>query len=39
MIRGYRENRPVEFVVSALIDGCTHRQALLRVVVPGARNG
>ena len=39
MIRGCRDNLPVEFEDSTLIDGCTRRQAMLRVVLPVARNG
>jgi multiple sugar transport system permease protein len=39
MMRGYFEDVPVELEESALIDGCTRWQALLRVVLPVARNG
>jgi multiple sugar transport system permease protein len=39
MIRGYRENLPVELEEGALIDGCTRGQALLRVALPVARSG
>jgi multiple sugar transport system permease protein len=39
MMRGYFEDVPIELEESALIDGCTRWQALLRVVLPVARNG
>jgi ABC-type glycerol-3-phosphate transport system permease component len=39
MMRGDRENLPVEFKESAPIDRRTRRQALLRVVLPVALNG
>ncbi|MGH6897061.1 MAG: carbohydrate ABC transporter permease [Geminicoccaceae bacterium] len=39
MMRGYFEDVPVELEESALIDGCTRWQALLKVMLPVARNG
>lgn len=39
MMRGYFEDIPVELEESALIDGCTRWQALMKVVLPVARNG
>ena len=39
MMRGYFEDVPIELEESALIDGCTRWQALMKVVLPVARNG
>jgi multiple sugar transport system permease protein len=39
MMRGYFEDVPIELEESALIDGCTRWQALIKVVLPVARNG
>jgi multiple sugar transport system permease protein len=39
MMRGYFEDVPIELEESALIDGCTRWQALVRIVLPVARNG
>jgi multiple sugar transport system permease protein len=39
MMRGYIEDIPRELEESALVDGCTRWQVLLRVVFPMARSG
>jgi len=39
MMRGYFEDVPIELEESALIDGCTRWQALVKVILPIARNG
>lgn len=39
MMRGYIEDVPVAIEESALVDGCTHLQVLIRIVVPIARGG
>jgi len=39
MMRGYIEDIPAELEESALVDGCTHWQVLLKVVFPMARTG
>ena len=39
MMRGYIEDIPIELEQSALVDGCTYWQVLLRVVFPMARSG
>jgi multiple sugar transport system permease protein len=39
MMRGYIEDIPVELEESALIDGCSRWQVLLKVVIPMARTG
>jgi multiple sugar transport system permease protein len=39
MMRGYFEDVPIELEESALIDGCTRWQALIKVILPIARNG
>lgn len=39
MMRGYFEDVPIELEESALIDGCTRWQALIKVMLPIARNG
>lgn len=39
MMRGYIEEIPAALEESALVDGCTHWQVLLHVVVPMARSG
>ena len=39
MMRGYIEDVPLELEESALVDGCTRWETLLRVVFPMVRNG
>ena len=39
MMRGYIEDIPVELEESALVDGCTRWQVLMKVVLPMARTG
>ncbi len=39
MMRGYIEDIPAELEESALVDGCTRWQVLVRVVFPMVRNG
>ncbi len=39
MMRGYIEDVPIELEQSALVDGCTRWQVLLRVVFPMVRTG
>ena len=39
MMRGYLEDVPIELEESALVDGCTRWQVLVRVVFPMARTG
>ena len=39
MMRGYIEYVPLELEESALVDGCTRWQTLIRVVFPMVRNG
>jgi multiple sugar transport system permease protein len=39
MMRGYIAEVPIELEESALVDGCTHWEVLLKVVFPMARTG
>ncbi len=39
MMRGYIEDIPLELEESAMVDGCTRWQVILRVVFPMARSG
>ena len=39
MMRGYIQDVPVELEESALVDGCTRWQSLIRVVLPMTRTG
>ena len=39
MMRGYIEDVPLELEESALVDGCTRWETLLKVVFPMVRNG
>ncbi len=39
MMRGYIEDVPLELEESALVDGCTRWETLIRVVFPMVRNG
>ena len=39
MMRGYIEDVPIDLEQSALVDGCTRWQVLLRVVFPMVRTG
>jgi len=39
MMRGYIEDVPIDLEQSALVDGCTHWQVLMRVVFPMVRTG
>ena len=39
MMRGYIEDIPRELEQSALVDGCTHWQVIVKVVFPMARSG
>jgi len=39
MMRGYIEDVPIDLEQSALVDGCTHWQVLVKVVFPMVRTG